>query len=283
MNNPIFDEIIDTIITKLNWEIYNKIEKIPSVYYIGMGKTGGQSISSGFPKNTCAHWHSLNHFEKSYKTNLLSTNKYDLYDLILYIGKKYGFKPLIIESIRDPIEYYISAIFENCIHSKSELFHKTVCDILDGETTESSKKTMVTHIQPFVNEAHWWRPYSYDMWKKYFHIDLLELFDYKKGYYYNELDDCKLLLIRYENITLWNSIFTEIGYDFTLKGVNLTKDKKYNIPEYYKYVKENIKFSKDILNSHYDIPLIKALYSTDDIDNFYKKWLENTNSDSILI
>ena len=47
-----------------------------------------------------------------YESNLLSSDNYDLYDLITYIGSTYNFKPVIIESIRNPIDVGILTIFQ---------------------------------------------------------------------------------------------------------------------------------------------------------------------------
>tara|TARA_B110000908_G_C10215711_1_gene432683 strand:+ start:1001 stop:1312 length:312 start_codon:yes stop_codon:yes gene_type:complete len=101
----IFDNLIKLIYQKKtelceNIKSNNIKDFIPKIYYIGMGKTGSSSIKYGFPKVNTAHWHNTNYFEHIYETTMLSDNNYDLYDLILYIGKKYNFKPVIIESIR---------------------------------------------------------------------------------------------------------------------------------------------------------------------------------------
>ncbi|ALH22911.1 hypothetical protein ceV_005 [Chrysochromulina ericina virus CeV-01B] len=80
----------------------------------------------GFPNINTAHWHDTSYFEKLYDTKLLTNNNYDLYDVIIYIGNKYRFKPVIIESIRFPINLEISRIFQ---HIKIDRNHGAECNL----------------------------------------------------------------------------------------------------------------------------------------------------------
>ena len=128
-NNYIFNILIDLIykyslkwnVKKLQIKINDKNSFIPKIYYIGMEKSGSTSIINGFLDINIAHWHNVNYFEKIYKTKLLSDNNYDLYDFIIYIGNKFNFKPVLIESIRNPINQEISNIFQ---HIKLNRKHK---------------------------------------------------------------------------------------------------------------------------------------------------------------
>ena len=111
-DNKIMDQVIYLIMhRKREIKLYNN--EIPRIYYIGGGKSGSTSIMYSFYENSVAHWHDLKYFEKIYNCNLLSTHGYDLYDLIIYIGKKHSFIPTIIESIREPISKQISKIFQH--------------------------------------------------------------------------------------------------------------------------------------------------------------------------
>ena len=85
----VFDKLINLIYSKRKKVMVmvnsKKIcEFIPKIYYIGDGKSGSSSIKNGFPNINVAHWHNVSYFENIYKTKLLSSNNYDLYDLIIY-------------------------------------------------------------------------------------------------------------------------------------------------------------------------------------------------------
>ena len=132
-----FDELINLIYSKklevkVNLDSKKICEFIPKIYYIGQGKTGSTSIMEGFPNINVAHWHSVNYFETIYRTKLLSSNNLDLYDLIIYIGYKYNFKPTIIESTRNPIERGISHIFQHI--KKKRPIYKTLDQKEDIQT-----------------------------------------------------------------------------------------------------------------------------------------------------
>ena len=170
----IFDELINLICSvrndmKINVWTDNKKKFIPKIYYIGLGKTGSSSIKHGFSQVNTAHWHDVGYFELIYGTNLLSSNNYDLYDFILYIGNKYNFKPIIIECIRNIIDLELSTIFQ---HIKKDRKHGNDCQICalkkithSSLATEKIKEIM---IDAFYQEKE---PYSVKMYKKHFNID----------------------------------------------------------------------------------------------------------------
>ena len=276
MSNPILDEIIEIVIAT-NFEIWNNTEKIPSVFYIGSGKSGSKSICNGLETHTVAHWHSIDHFENTYKCNLLSKNNYDLYDLVIYLGKKNNFKPLIVESIRDPIEFNISHFFEIVNALLDGYFDKKdylnqgymqMYTILKSDISELSLNNAVKIISELKEEGSY--IFSREMWKKHFNIDLKSIFDKKRGYCYSSQPSCNLLLLRYENINDWKEIFNDIGYHFVPNHINNTRNKSHNIPLYYDYVLKNISFQKKDLERIYF--RYKSFYTEDELDIFYKKW-----------
>lgn len=118
-HNHIYDTLIDDIINK-RIELNKYTNPYPTIFYIGMEKTASSSIIHGIQNHTITHFHSTTYFERRYETDLLTINGLDIYDLILYIGKKYNFKPLIIESIREPISQMTSAFVQH-------LKHCTIC------------------------------------------------------------------------------------------------------------------------------------------------------------
>ncbi len=245
IHDRICDEVIKMFSNKI--EIGNPSkEEIPSIYYIGMPKTGSTSIKFGFPNNTVAHFHSVAHFEQIYNTKILSNNKLDLYDIIKYVGRKYNFKPLIIESIREPVSQLLSAFFQN--HQNEEF-----------------NKRFITY-ENWVNYENRGIQ-SINLWKKHFNIDLTNNF---KQYKYVELDSVKLLFIRLEDSYDRKSLFNEIGYLYSDARLKQTENLTY------KKIKRFISFTESELDTIYS-GLTKILYSPIEIASFRRKYTNRYN------
>jgi len=268
----IFDKVIDIIIKKRR-EICIKIISrnpqtfIPKIYYIGMGKTGSTAIKRGFRNVNVAHWHSTKYFEKLFECNLLSKNNYDLYDLVIYIGQKYKFKPVIIECIREPISRKLSEIFQ---HIKIDRNHgddceickiKSINDLEEGKNYVYNilKKNLknISNIKKTINNY------------KKFNIELDKEFDLNKNYYYYNSDKFNLLVLKFENIDEWFKVLnSKILYKFSLKKYNVTNNKLYE------YVKKNLKINIDELKLIYSNKYLN-FYSQKEISQFLNRWIDN--------
>ena len=241
----ILDKLESIIMTqKLFWTSYkfnknkNFLKKPFDFFYIGMANTGSSYILSRLSSNYRGlQIHNLDQFEKTYSNNLLSNNNLDLYDLILYIANKHKYKPLIIESIREPLSRQIS--------NKSQVITKYLSN------------NWTRNIQ------------SLKYWIKHFSIDISQIFNVKEKYIYRELNNVKLLFLRYEDIEIFSHIFTSIGYNYIRchenKGIY---DKKHS-------------FSEKQLDDIYDNKYIKLFYSSDEINNFRKKF-EKKNKVAVI-
>jgi hypothetical protein len=245
INDRIFDEIIKMFSNRI--EIGNPSkEAVPSIYYIGMPKTGSTSIKFGFPNNTVAHFHSVAHFEQIYNTNILSNNKFDLYDVVKYVGRKYNFKPLIIESIREPVSQLLSAFFQN---HRNEEFRKSFI----------SYENWVNYENRGIQSIH--------LWKKHFGIDLMHNFE---RYKYFELDSVKLLFIRLEDSYDRKQLFKEIGYSYIDTRLKQTENPTY------KKIKRTIYMTEPELDAIYT-GLAKVFYSPSEIASFRRKYTSAHN------
>jgi hypothetical protein len=270
----ILDKLIDLIYFKrveicVNVNSKKICEFIPKIYYIGNGKTGSTSIKDGFIDVNVAHWHSLSYFETQYETDLLSSNNYDLYDLIIYIGNKYNFKPIIIECIRNPFDVGISSVFQHISKERDEDGYCELCQIKKYRSDNNVNDT-VQIIKNYINNTINKLPYSYEMFFKHFNIDLLSSFDKDLNYYFNDMNNVCLLVLKFEDIKNWNEIINNnLPYKFTLKHEN----KRVN--EFYQTIKENIKYSKKEFQSYLDCLLITIFYSNNEIDKLAKKFIKN--------
>jgi len=266
----IFDTLIDLIFSKRR-EIHINInskkisEFIPKVYYIGNGKSGSRSIMEGFPNINVAHWHNINYFQIIYGTKLLTNNNYDLYDLIIYIGNKYNFKPIIIESIRNPINSGISGIFH---HIKSDRGHGIECKLCQIRKMNDVDAIIKITKEFLLRENR--RPLSIQMYKKHFDIHLVLNFNNKLNYYFNDANNCYLLFLKFENITEWTKIINDcLPYKFVLIQTNKTTH------HMYEKVKQNIKFTEEELQLFLDNKEITCFYMKDEIDKIKQKFIKN--------
>jgi hypothetical protein len=264
MNN-IFEELLDLILNK-RFDVIG--EGVPNIYYIGIGRTGSTSILKSFKKETTARWHSVNYFEICNNSYLLSTNNLNLYHLIQYIGKKYNFKPLIIECIRDPISRIIS-----------------VCGFKLANLPNSNDPYWIPELDKYIKEIKSQKIYDVpeDLniftpqslgWKDVFGVNLIEEFDKNQKYFYKETNEVKLLFLRFEDIKDRKEIFSSIGYNYddTEKYLDSQKIK---FSEFYNCILNNIKFDDRELNNFYDNEIIRTFYSDIEIDGFKQKWRKN--------
>ena len=268
--NHVYNTLIDVIITK-RIELNKYTNPYPTIFYIGMEKTASSSIIHGIQNHTITHFHSTEYFERRYDTNLLTSNGLDIYDLIIYIGKKYNFKPLIIESIREPISQMTSAIIQH-------LKHCSVCkdpifcdDIFPSGVKIAGIKNIFGLIRRSIT-PHNWINYrnkgfqSMKLWKKHFGIDLT-----KKRYQYIQLEDANLLLLRFEDIESRPSVFKSLGYDYIETHSNQTEKNK-KVGELYMDVKRRLKFTKEELDNIYSGE-VRIFYTDAEIAGLKEKYL----------
>lgn len=270
----ILQTITDFVISKKIEISKNKsINTVPTIFYIGMEKTGSKSILFGFPKHMVAHWHSTTYFEQKYNTKLLSKNNLDLYDLAIYIGKKYNFKPLIIECIREPISQLISAIMQ---HLKK--FNKNNCKC-QYCVNVGKNENFIELIKKNISVDNWLnfkdRGFqSLKLWKKHFDINLLDVFQRHNCYY--ELEDIKVLLIKLEDSEKRTRLFEKIGYTYTETFFNQTENNG-KVGDIYKYIKDNLRFTEEELDNIY-INEVAVFYKEQEISIFREKWLKKIDN-----
>ncbi len=269
--NESFDKLIHIILNsgrelRINKKSKDKSELLPRVYYIGVGKTGSSCIKNGFPKTNTAHWHSVEYFESIYKTNILSKKNYDLYDFIFYIGSKYNFLPIIIESIRNPLDLELSTFFQ---HLKDNLnFHNQSCEICKfNYATTLNQKLEICKNFIITKSKKYKLPYSQSMCKKHFSFDIVNNFDISKNYLLYNTSQCKILILKYDNIQNWSNIISEcLNEKFILTQSNVTKISDYTT------IRNKLKFAT------IDLPFLNdnnfaKLFSLEEINSLKKKYI----------
>lgn len=227
-------------------------DPMPKVFYIGIGKTGSSSIKK-YIHETVAHWHDESYFEEIYQTNLLTKHNVCLYDLILYIGKQYKFKPLIIETYREPVARSISG-----------LAHRNRISEISTTDYDEFKNRITVDFITSTSE-----PYSLK-WKSYFSVDLIAEFNKTTNYFYKELAHIKLLFLKLEDVKNWAYIIKDAGYHYeNIISNDATKSK---FSELYSEVVSKFRLSDEELNKIYQNNLIESLYNQIEIDSFKQKW-----------
>jgi len=253
----IFEELT-TMVLSLSIEVCLKNDDpLPKVFYIGIGKTGSSSIKKHI-NETVAHWHDEAYFETIYQTDLLTKNDICLYDLVLYIGKKYKFKPLIIESYREPVARSISGLAHRNRISET------------ATTSYDDFKTLLTVELIKLTSA----PYSIK-WKSYFFVDLTAEFDKTSNYLFKDLKDVRLLFLKLEDVRNWPSIIELAGYHYeNIISNDATKSK---FSSFYTEIVSKFSISEEDLSHIYDDRFVKTFYNESEIDAFKEKW-RNVNS-----
>lgn len=248
----VFEELTLMILSRSIEVSVKNNNSLPKVFYIGMGKTGSSSIKK-YINETVAHWHDEAYFETIYQTDLLTQNDICLFDLVLYLGIKYNFKPLIIESYREPVARLISG-----------LAHRNRISEIATTSYDEFKTQLTVELIKSTSE-----PYSVK-WQSYFSVDVVADFNHTSNYLFRELKEVNLLFLKLENVKNWPSIIKLTGYSYeNIKSNDATKSKLSN---FYTEVVSKFTLSEEDLNHIYDDRFIKAFYTESEINAFKDKW-----------
>jgi len=236
--NPYLEKAIELIKEK-KIDISNKqVSGVPHIYYIGMPKAASQSIQFGFPGISVSHWHNLGFFESRIETDVLSKNNLNLYDLVIYIGKKYKFKPLVVECIREPIGMLMSYSAQ---HLKYE-HKKCSCELctwkrnperqMNNELLEIIKRRIRVHFWWFWLQTKFALKHCFDK-------NILKTFDANKNkILFMENKNIKILMIRFEDQKNRKIVFKKLNYDYVEIQRNYTQGFE-KVARVYNFVKEN--------------------------------------------
>lgn len=248
----VFEELTAIILSRSIEVSVKNNNLLPKVFYIGIGKTGSSSIKK-YVNETVAHWHDEAYFETIYNTDLLTKNDICLFDLVLYLGSKFNFKPLIIESYREPVARLISG-----------LAHRNRISEIATTNYDEFKTQLTVELIKSASE-----PYSVK-WKPYFSVDVVADFNLTSNYFFRELPQVNLLFLKLEDVKNWPSIIKLTGYNYeNIKSNDATKSK---LSDFYTEVVSKFSLSEQELNQIYDDKFIDAFYTTSEINAFKDKW-----------
>lgn len=170
----------------------------PTVFYVGMGKAGSASLFYGIQNATVAHWHNTEYFCRIHNNYDLPNNGKSIYDFIHDLGELYSFRPIVIESFRDPIAQRLSWYFQ----------------VFKGITSKQAIHAMQSDFWMYS------RNFEIEVEIDYFNFDYIELKFDEIGSWQKQLAEYGLeYLPKHENKR------ANIEYDKAREQLKLTEDK----------------------------------------------------------
>jgi hypothetical protein len=273
------------------------------VFYVGFGKSGSTSFRRGFPDCNTAHFHgTYDAFRRNEKLHEKITNaNLNIYDVIAYIAKRDGYKPLVAETIREPMSRTFSEALQHLKnHHHSETGCEcTLCDWRRGE--EISPEKLHDTIRDYIKLTIRSRglitlplaSLSEDFIKskklplsilasERFNINFLNEFSLEKKFFYKETEDIKFLFTRFEEIQNRELLLKSIGYNYASTHQNNAKSKKNwsrhsgadKVFECYEIIKDNpdlLKFDAEDIELLYGDEVLRKFYSPEEIEFFMEK------------
>lgn len=243
------------------------------VFVYASGKTGSTSVFEGFKqiKKNVMHLHGSRYFAASILKMELD-KEFKVLGYINYLTK-YNKKILIVDVVREPIGRKISAFFQHLYRLsfiKNKFDSKT--DINRYYLNNISKLVELFNEYYLIQKENY---YSFDE----FTDDELYVrslpFNHLKKRIYLTHNDKRYLVIRFEDIKLWDNIFQDIGFSgFILPHENRAEEK--SISELYKKFKENYFLSKEMLDKIYyedHKEVLQQFYTEEELSKLYDKWL----------
>jgi hypothetical protein len=172
---------------------------------------------------------------------------------------------LIINVMRNIFDRNISAFFQNIYNEKHKLWHYK-------GNTKNLNELMIhyTDANKIHNSMHistW-----YNRFNVLFNINVFDTkFDHNKKYSLYTSNNISILLLRFEDINHWETIFHDIfGTQIKLINRNLTNKKL--IFELYNQFKNKYNYDIDDINLISNIDFMKHFYTDDEISTFIAKY-----------
>jgi tetratricopeptide (TPR) repeat protein/glycosyltransferase involved in cell wall biosynthesis len=174
----------------------------------------------------------------------------------------------IITLVRDPLERYISDLFQNL-----DRYFPQIHDF-----DNSDPGIIISHILRYLEEFEEANDYACHWFDKelkaVFDFDIYAVhFDFNTGFKHYQTDRADVLVIRLENLTSCASEalgpFLSVSA-FTLANANVSQTKPYAL--LYKRLLSALKIDRPLLDRFYNSRLAKHFYSEVEIEAFKERW-----------
>lgn len=196
-------------------ELYPQLQNIQCFVICG-GKCGSSTLYQTLKMNglKTLHAHSDDEFRQRFSRRV----SFSLYDVLRYNYIKYPSRTLyIIDSYRTPIERRISSFFQN-IDAHTRIKNPSVETCLEIFDTQDFLYRLETYHS--INDV-----------LSHFGLPLFSEFDFHKKWVEQvAFDRVRFLKIRFNDISHWESILSEIFQrSIVLKNENISSDKQYSM------------------------------------------------------
>lgn len=267
-------------INKLRTQWQFSQDKSPILIY-QMGKVGSstvyQSLKAQVPQRTIYHFHSIHpEVTNGHKANnkkfiqagefhrILGTSFQELLHKRITDGKE---KFDIITLVREPVTRNLSAFFQNGYRWIPDFEKKCLEERLDpDEVIERffAKKEFHTRGLNWL-DREMGGVLGIDVYASPFPKD--------KGYEVFESDNCRLLLIRMEDLSGMSTVVKDfLGLeDFELKNANVGNQKYYS--DLYKKFKKQIKFPEEYIDKLHKDKYSKHFYTPEELAQVKADWI----------
>jgi hypothetical protein len=258
--------------------IYISCIKKDIILILNIGKVGSTSVYKTLKKQSsshCLHIHRIS--EIGMKKQIDFHLKYEKNNIPPHIMLVKFFRNKILNHnrkldliviIRNPIDRFISYIFQHHAKFKIQPFFSTEC--------ENYKKAIEIINQKILEEKAW------DEFDEWFKEEVFETFDidiYKqeyneeKGYNIYKNGNKSLLLLKMERLNndfaSASKIFLKLEQEIVLEPHNIGEEKEYK--EEYRIVKTNLKFERKIIENFINSKYSKHFYAKQEAEVF-RKW-----------
>ena len=203
-----------------------------TIFYIGLGKTGSMTLCNSIINRNIFHSHNTECYDY-YCNNILSSNNLTCYDLVKIFGRNFNYKPIIVETIREPISLLISLIGEfskvgfQTSHPYNLAIPKNIIDKYYNANDDMGRVLVIIKMFNLILEEYphfIFRLFNKKYFRKTEKFDISRNFNNQNQYLFKEFDQYSLLILKFENIKNWGNIFSQLGIEYVEKSDNLTSD-----------------------------------------------------------
>ena len=148
-------------------------------------------------------------------------------------NRNFNYKPMIVETIREPISQLISLIGEfskarfQTSHPYNLAIPKNIIDEYYSVNNDMSRTLIIIKMFNLILKEHPYfifRLFNKEYFRKTEKFDISQNFNNQNQYLFKEFDEYSLLILKFENIKNWNNIFNQLGIEYIEKPDNLTSD-----------------------------------------------------------
>ena len=181
------------------------------------------------------------------------------------MSKRFSFKPLIFESVREPFSISISERFQHLVHERP----KCKCDLCVYKNKKKSSFNLELEknnpdfqkiIHQKIKPLNIKKVLTHELLVKHFNFDIVEKFDINKKFIIKDFGTILYVLCRFEEINDRKKLFNSIGYNYSNIHTNKTTPNTFKIT-----------ISEEKINDFYN-EYTRAFYSYEEFQNLSQKY-----------